>query len=67
MTNHRKAGKMFMRCFALMLTSIIIAVLIIVYGNERTYVEIGPVNAVLGVSSLIFGFYGGFLLSKEDV
>jgi VIT1/CCC1 family predicted Fe2+/Mn2+ transporter len=67
MTNHRKAGKMFMWCFGLMIITIIISVLMGIYGNARLWEQFGLIIAITGLSSLIFGFYGGLLLSREDI
>ena len=67
MTNHRKAGKMFMWCFGLMIITIIISVLLGLYGNTRLWEQFGLLIGIVGISSLIFGFYGGLLLSREDI
>ena len=46
---------------------IIISVLMGIYGNARLWEQFGLIIAITGLSSLIFGFYGGLLLSREDI
>jgi hypothetical protein len=72
MTNHRKAGKMLKWCFGLMITSSIIYFITYLYMDNYRVDEdvpfyLGLIIAIAGLVSSIFGFYGGILLSKEDI
>ena len=72
MTNHRKAGKMFKWCFGLMITTSIIYFITYLYMDNYVVDEdvpfyLGLIIAITGLVSSIFGFYGGILLSKEDI
>lgn len=72
MTNHRKAGKMFKWCFGLMIATSIIYFITYLYMDNYIVDEdvpfyLGLIIAITGLVSSIFGFYGGILLSKEDI